>query len=309
MTRLEDAATPATTARHTDTPRAPLSVVVPTKNEERNLADCLACVAFADEVIVYDSYSDDSTLDLARAAGARVEQRVFDVFSVHKNWAIENIDFSHDWILWVDADERVTPELAAEIQEVIRAWRDDGPAGYYIARQNLFAGKWIKHGGMYPDYQLRLFRRGRARYEDRIVHEHMVVDGDSGYLKNHFVHHDYKGIERYLDRHNVYTSLEAVEVHRRLTGRGTEAIKADIRSKGPGRRRALKNFAYRHLPARSVCVFLYMYVFKMGFLDGRIGFRYCLLRAFHEYQISLKLTELKDPNSAMSTKYRAYLDR
>jgi glycosyltransferase involved in cell wall biosynthesis len=286
---------------------APLSVIIPTRNEQRNLADSLASVGFAAERIVFDSFSDDATVDIARAAGVPVVQRRFDVFSTHKNWAIDNIDLAHDWILLLDADERVTPELRAEIEAVV--YGAGVVNGYYIARQNLFAGKWIRHAGMYPDWQLRLFRRGRARYEDRLVHEHMVVDGPTGFLRNHLIHHDYKGIERYFDRHNVYSSLEAVEIHRSLTGRGRAEIRGNLFVPGPTRRRALKNFAYRYVPMRALAVFLYMYIVRLGFLDGRIGFRYCLLRASYEYQISLKLLELKDPGSAISERYEKYLTR
>ncbi len=287
----------------------PLSVLIPTLNEARNIANCLAAVAFAGERVVFDSHSTDETLEIARAAGARIVQREFDVFSRHKNWALDNIDFAHDWLLIVDADERVTPALAAEIAAAIAD--PDAADGYYIARQNLFQGKWIRHAGMYPDWQLRLFRRGKARYEDRIVHEHMVADGRTAFLGNHFIHHDFKGVERYFERHNHYTSLEAVEVHRMLQGKpgGDRAMTGDASSRGPKRRRALKNFAYRHLPMRAVLVFLYMYVWKLGFLDGRIGFRYCLIRAFHEYQISLKLIELGDAGSPMATKYKDDIER
>ncbi len=289
--------------------KLPLSVLIPTKNETRNIADCLASVAFAGERVVFDSCSTDDTREIAQAQGARIVQRAFDVFSRHKYWALDNIDFAYDWILIVDADERVPPELAEEIARVVA---DAGAAdGYYIARQNLFQGKWIRHAGMYPDWQLRLFRRGKARYEDRIVHEHMVVNGRTAFLRNHFVHHDFKGIERYFERHNHYTSLEAVEIHRMLAGRdsGQHVIAGDLAARGPQRRRAIKNFAYRHLPMRAFLVFLYMYVWKLGFLDGRIGFRYCLVRALHEYQVSLKLIELRDPNSPMSARYREYIGR
>ena len=287
----------------------PLSVLIPTRDEARNIADCLAAVAFADERIVFDSHSTDETLALARTAGARIVQREFDVFSRHKNWALDNIEFAHDWILIVDADERVTPELAAEIAATIRA--ADAADGYYIARQNLFQGKWIRRAGMYPDWQLRLFRRGKARYEDRIVHEHMVVDGRAAFLRHHFVHHDFKGIERYFERHNHYTSLEAVEIHRLLNALpgSDRVIAGDLSAPGPQRRRAIKHFAYRHLPGRAFLMFVYMYVWKLGFLDGRIGFRYCLIRAFHEYQISLKLLELRDADSSMASKYKDYITR
>lgn len=287
----------------------PLSVLIPTRDEARNIADCLAAVAFADERIVFDSHSTDETLPLARAAGARIVQREFDVFSRHKNWALDNIEFAHDWILIVDADERVTPELAAEIAATIRA--TDAADGYYIARRNLFQGKWIRRAGMYPDWQLRLFRRGKARYEDRIVHEHMVVDGRAAFFRHHFVHHDFKGIERYFERHNHYTSLESVEIHRMLNALpgSDRVIAGDLSASGPQRRRAIKHFAYRHLPGRAFLMFLYMYVWKLGFLDGRIGFRYCMIRAFHEYQISLKLLELRDADSPMASKYKDYITR
>ncbi len=286
-----------------------LSVLIPTLNEARNIVDCLAAVGFAAERIVFDSLSTDETLELASAAGAKIVQREFDVFSRHKNWALDNIDFAHDWVLIVDADERATAELAAEIAAVIAD--PDSADGYYIARQNIFQGKWIRHAGMYPDWQLRLFRRGRARYEDRIVHEHMVVEGRTGFLQNHFIHHDFKGVERYLERHNHYASLEAVEIHRMLRGApGAERVIAgDLSARGPARRRAIKHFAYRRLPLRPLLIFLYMYVWKLGFLDGRIGFRYCTLRAFYEYQVGLKLSELGELDSPMAQQYRADIER
>lgn len=285
----------------------PITVIIPTKNEERNLKDCLESVSFAAERIVFDSFSTDSTVEIARAYGARIVQREFDVFSTHKNWAMNNIAVEHDWTLLLDADERVTPELQ---QEIARVMADpDAVEGYYIARKNVFAGRWIRHCGMYPDRHLRLFRTGAAQYEERTVHEHMVVNGEVGYVRNHLLHHDYKGVERYIERHNHYSSLEAVEVHRMLRGRADATIEGDIWMRGPHRRRALKNFAYRYLPMRSLLVFIYMYVLRLGFMDGRIGFRYCLLRTFYEYQISLKLAELRDQGSPMAKDYRQYLGR
>ena len=139
---------------------------------------------------------------------------------VHKNRALDTLDFTHDWILFVDADECVTPALAGEIRDIVE---DRAPLPARTRRSpgtsragNLFQGKWIRHGGMYPDYQMRLLRRGRARYEDRIVHEHMVSDGPCGLLPQPLHPPRPQGIERYFGRHNHYTSLEAVEVHRML---------------------------------------------------------------------------------------------
>lgn len=286
--------------------KAPVSVLICTKNEERNLKSCLESLAWVAEVFVLDSFSDDDTVIIAGQAGARVVQRQFDNFSAHKNWALDHLDFAHEWILIVDADEWVSPALAREIAGAVS--RPGDLCGYYLARQNFFCGKWIRHGGWYPDYNLRLLRRGRGRYESRIVHEHVILDGPAGYLENPLIHQDYKGMERYFERHNVYSSLEAVEARRTLTLAPVGAsLPAWLWAKGPERRRFLKNLAYRFLPARSLGKFIWMYLIKLGFLDGRLGFRYCLLHTFYEYQVSLKLEELQDPDSPMAQKYRGLL--
>lgn len=286
-----------------DSFKTPISVLICTKNEERNLAACLDSVSWADDCIILDSYSDDATVNIAQERGIRVVQRKFENFSAHKNWALDHLDFKHDWILIVDADERVTPDLAREITTLVAG--SPPHHGYYLARQNWFAGVWIRHGGWYPNWNMRLLQRGRGRYEPRLVHEHILLDGPPGYLKNPLIHHDYKGIERYFDRHNVYSSLEAIEAYRTLTApHQPQGLPASLLAKGPERRRFLKNLAYRYLPARCLIKFIWMYFIKLGFLDGRMGFRFCLLHTFYEYQISLKLEELRDPNSPMSQKYK-----
>jgi len=287
--------------------RAPVSVLIPARDEERNLPACLASVAWADEAVVLDSGSTDSTPDIARLAGAALVERAFDGFAAHKNWALDNIGFRHPWVLILDADERVTAALAEEIQAAIA--RADGPVGYYIPRRTMFGGVWLRHGGVYPDYNLRLLRRTSGRYEDRLVHEHIVLDGPAGYLRNPLLHDDDKGIERFLERHNHYTTLEAVEIVRARKGRTGVTLAPSLAARGPARRRWLKNAAQRHLPCRPLFLFLYMYVLKAGFLDGRMGLRYCLLKMFFEYQIALKVRELGDPRSPLSVKYRAYLQQ
>lgn len=283
----------------------PVSVLVPTKNEEQNLEACLSCLARFDEVIVFDSYSTDRTIEVAEKCGARVVQRGFDNFSTHKNWALANIPFRNAWIFIVDADEQVESSLADEIFQVVIN-KNHINDGYFIPRKNMFAGVWIRHGGWYPDWQLRLFRRGMARCESRIVHEHMLLNGKAGYLTNHLLHHDYKGIERYFDRHNTYSSMEAVEIYRALKQLGDQSdqINPSIFSKGPERRRYLKLMACRYLPFRPLFKFFWMYIFRGGFLDGRIGFRFSLLHTFYEYQVSLKFEELRNPGSPLHQKYR-----
>ncbi len=290
-----------------DLNKPPVSVLVCTKNEARNLKACLESVAWAGDLVVLDSGSDDDTVNIARRLGARVVQRPFDNFSAHKNWALDNLDFAHDWVLILDADERVSPALAREIAAAVA--RPGEVCGYYLARQNFFCGKWIRHGGWFPDYNLRLLKLGRGRYESRLVHEHVLLDGPAGYLANPPAHDDYMGLERYFDRHNLYSSLEAVEAARiiRAAGQPARSLPAALRTRGPERRRFLKNLAYRYLPARALIKFLWMYLLRLGFLDGRLGFRYCLLHAFYEYQVSLKLEELRDLNSPISEKYRDLL--
>ena len=201
----------------------------------------------------------------------------------------------------------ITERLATEIKVAV-GQADNAFVGNYIARQTLFCGRWIRHGGVYPDYNLRLLRRGLGRFEDRLVHEHIILDGAAGYFKNHLIHVDDKGFERYVERHNHYTSLEAVEIVRLRKELGQANLGGDLSAPGPARRRWLKNIAQRWLPMRPLCVFLYMYVLKAGFLDGRIGLRYCLLKMFFEYQIEVKVRELHDPRSLLYRRYEAFLE-
>lgn len=289
------------------TEKVAVSVLIPTKNEAGVIAACIGRVAWADEIIVFDSESTDDTRRLAEAAGARVVTRPFDTFATHKNWALDHIDFRNDWVLIVDADEQVTSALRDDIAGAVADPR--GCVGFYVRRKNYFQGRWLRFLGMWPDWNMRLVRRGRARYEPRIVHEHMVVDGKAGYLDAPLVHYDYKGMERYIDRHNVYSSMEAVELYRaiRHPGQGGQ-IRPDWRRPGPARRRFLKTLAYRYVPARPIFVFVWMYVFRLGFLLGWVGFRYAALHMFYQYQIDLKYREILDPTSDMRRTYGRYFE-
>lgn len=277
--------------------KAPISVVIPTRNEENNLRGAIQSVAdWAAEVFVLDSFSDDATLSIAREMGARVAQRRFDNFARQKNWALDNLPLGVEWILFLDADERVPPALREEM--IAAAAKAQGYNGYYVARANHFMGQCLRHGGWAPDWNLRFFKHRLGRYEDRIVHEHVILTGRAGYLNTPLEHHDHKGLERYFDRHNVYSSMEAVELHRLLKDGGCSRLAPDLLRAGPQRRRWLKEFAYRRLPCRPLLKFVWAYLLKGGCLDGRIGFRYCVLQSFYEYQVSLKLIEIRsDPDS------------
>lgn len=281
---------------------APVSFIIPTRNEERNVREAiLSVIKWANEVFVLDSYSGDHTVEIAREMGVHVAQRRFDNFSAQKNWALDNLPLNNEWVFFLDADERVPDALRAEIANAIKPsnCRFDG---FYIARQNYFMGVAVRHGGWHPDRRLIFFKHSLGRYEDRIVHEHVVLNGRSGNLKYPLIHYnDNKGFHQYFERHNVYSTMEAIEAYRHLANNGLNGqLRAALLGAGPERRRALKQWAYRYLPCRPLFKFLWSYVLKRGFLDGRVGMRYCLLQSIYEYQISLKLLELRaDAESPM----------
>jgi len=285
-----------------------LSVLIFTKNEEKNIVDCIRSVDWADDIYVLDSISTDRTTMLAQEVGAKVIQRVFDDYSSNKDWAFKNIPFKHKFLLILDADMRVTDRLREEIAQVLDVSSDI--AGFYIPIKNYFNGKWLKHGGWYPNYHLKLFRKDKVRIENRLVHEHVIINGPIGYLKNDILHLDYRGIEHFINRHNIYSSMEAVEISRMIDNRVDDiSVKPNLFSRGPAKRRFVKNLAYKYLPARPLFKFIWMYILKLGFLDGVIGFHYSLLHAFYDYQISLKLKELQDKNSPLYEKYKEYLEQ
>lgn len=226
-----------------------LSVVLITLNEADNLPRTLASVGWAHEIVVVDSGSIDSTVQIAREAGARVFEEPWKGFGAQKNSAIGHA--TGDWILSLDADEEVSPELAAEIQSLLAG--NPAFATYRIPRLNHFLGRPLRHGGYWPDPKLRLFRRGAARFEDRAVHETVQASGPVGRLKNPLLHHCYPTLEDYIEHMNRYSSLGAAALV--AAGRAPRSLPALISS-------AVLN------PAAT---FLYNYFLRLGFLDGREG--------------------------------------
>lgn len=228
-----------------------LSIIIITKNEAHNIGDCLDSVAFADEWIVVDSGSTDETCTIARAKGAHVVQTEdWPGFGPQKNRALDLA--TKDWVLSIDADERVTPELAQEIQTLIQ----DGDGGqhavvdgYRIARLSNFCGRWIRHSGWWPDYVLRLIRRGKGRFTDSLVHESLQINGSTETLKGHFLHYPYGDMEALLVKVNRYSTAGAEMMHAK--GRKTGV---------PG------------IVGHSVWTFIRIYVMRRGFMDGKEGF-------------------------------------
>jgi glycosyltransferase involved in cell wall biosynthesis len=273
-----------------------ISILIPTLNEKRNIADCIASVAWSDDVVVVDSGSRDGTCEIARAAGGRVVDFKWNQqFPKKKNWTLDNVVWKHDWLLILDADERILPELAEEIRAELQNPRADG---YFINRRFIFLDQWIKHCGYYPSWNLRLFRHRLGRYErlhsadtssgDNEVHEHLELQGKTAYLKHDMLHYAYPDIATWVEKHNRYSSWEAhVEVEGALAHGAAGQIGLHL-----SRRRRLREWS-RRMPFRPTLRFLYSYVLKLGFLDGRAGYMFCRLIATYEMLNVYKAYELR----------------
>lgn len=243
--------------------RPRLSVVVISKNEEERLRGCLESVAWADELIVVDAESTDKTVQIAREFTDRVYVRPWPGFAAQKNFGLDQA--TGEWILSLDADEEVPRELREEIEAVLAG---GGCAGYRMPRRNLFWGRWIRHGGLYPDWQLRLFRRERGRFVERVVHESVQIQGDVGRLRGALVHRSYADVADFLARADRYSTLAAEEWARS----GRPVRPADLLLRPAGR-------------------FLAMYLVRAGFLDGWRGFLLAALYAYYVFIRSAKVWE------------------
>jgi glycosyltransferase involved in cell wall biosynthesis len=239
-----------------------LSVIVPTYNEAHNLRDCLESVRFADDIFVVDSFSTDGTPEIAREYTDHVVQHEYVHSAAQKNWAIPQV--KGDWILVVDADERVTPELRARIERIL----EEGTPfdGFYVRRMTVFFGKLIRHCGWDRDYLVRLWRNGKGRYEDLEVHADVIVDGRVGTIREHLIHDTYRSFAHYMEKFDRYSTLAANDLYRQ------------------GQRAGWVN-----LTLRPLWRFLRMYVVRLGFLDGKHGLVLCSLAAFNVFVKYAKL--------------------
>jgi glycosyltransferase involved in cell wall biosynthesis len=279
-----------------------ISVIVPVKDEEANLEACLQSVAWADEVFVVDSQSTDRTVEIAEQLGAKVVQFHYQgTWPKKKNWALENLPLRNEWIFIIDADERVTPELRDEMAEMIES---EKMSGFYINRKFMFLGRWIKHCGWYPNWNLRLFKHRLGRYEflgagsddlrtgDNEVHEHVLLKGAAGYSRQNLLHEDYRDLFHWLARHNRYSSWEASVYGNLRTDDSLETIDPTF-SGGPLQRRRFLKKIFVRMPFRPTLKFIAMYVLKLGFLDGLPGYYFCRLHSHHEFNIQAKEFELR----------------
>lgn len=275
----------------------PVSVIVAARNEARNLPRCLDSLRGAGEVYVIDSNSSDETAEIARSYGAKVVQ-----FHYHggwpkkRQWAMDTLPLAYDWVFLIDADEVLTPELAAEIRPAIR---NPDYEGFHVGLQMFFLGRRLVHGDA-GFYKLSLFRRGRGRFECRLaeqttsmcdmeVHEHVIVEGRTSRLKHPLLHHNVESLSRYIEKHNQYSNWEA-GVWLRGAGNSLE-LRPSLFGSQAQRRRWLRRKFFA-LPGSPLLFFLYKYVFRLGFLDGVPGLIYCGMQGIQFFHIKAKIYEL-----------------
>jgi glycosyltransferase involved in cell wall biosynthesis len=273
----------------------PYSVLILTHNEAHNVARCLDSLPPGCDAVVLDSGSTDGTLDIVRRYSVRLAERPFDSFAGQRNWAVDSLDFRHDWILHLDADECLTPALRDELEAVTT--RDEHSA-YLLANRLFFMGRWIRHASMYPHYQARLLKRGEARF-GQVGHGQILAEARRGVatMREPYDHHNFsRGVTDWVTRHNKYSSDEA----RRIVYGSAHGPRPAAPAAGSGResrQQRLKWLADR-IPGRPLVRFIYLYVLRLGFLDGRPGFDYCLLMAFYDFLTRLKARELRAADPA-----------
>jgi glycosyltransferase involved in cell wall biosynthesis len=285
-------------ARSVSTGRLPVSVIIAARNEEKNLPRCLEALRDVGEVYVIDSQSTDATPEIARSFGAKVVQFHYQGgWPKKRQWAIDTLPLEFEWILLVDADEALTPDLGEEIRHAIA---DGNGNGYFICLRMHFLGRVLRHGGA-SFWKLALFRRGKGRYECRLrdqdismadmeIHEHVVVEGPTSRLRNPLIHHNVESLSRYIQKHDEYSNWEARVL---LQGEhDSRDLPPSLFGTQAQRRRWLKKKLYA-LPGSPVLLFVYRYFLRLGFLDGVPGLIYCGFQAVQMFHTKAKIYELK----------------
>jgi glycosyltransferase involved in cell wall biosynthesis len=275
-----------------------ISVLILTKNEEQDLPGCLDSVAWSDDIHVFDSLSEDRTVEIARSRGAAVTQRGYGESKLafggdeaaHRNWGLRNIPFKHPWLFVIDADERMTPALIRAVNEA--AMSPGRYAAFRVRRRDFFLGTWLEHVQTSP-YYVRLFKPEKMRYE-RLINPVSIPDGPVADIAGYLDHYPFsKGIAHWIARHNGYSSFEAQQILRNREQGEPFSVLAALFERDFTRRRFHQKELFYRLPARPLVKFALLYLAKGGFLDGRAGLSYATLQAIYEYMIVLKTRELE----------------
>ena len=267
------------------------SIFILTHNEETEIAACIESALQSDDIVVVDSFSSDRTIEIAQRYPVRIVQHAFESHGKQRTWMLDSVPVKHEWVYLLEADERLTPEL---FEECLQTIQNPQHVGYYVAERVMFMNTWIRRSTQYPRYQMRLFHKDQVRFIDYGHTEREVVNGSTGFLKETYPHYTSgKGFSRWIDKHNRYSTNEAIETLRQLENGRIDWKNLVWGHSEVERRRALKDLSLR-LPFRPLIRFIYMYFLLGGILDGRAGFTWCVLQAFYEYLILLKVWEIQN---------------
>lgn len=275
---------------------ADLTIVILTKNEEQNLKKCIKSFQnVANRVVVIDSYSTDNTVELAKTLGAEVYEHPFENHAAQFNWALDNINLSTQWVMKVDADEEFTPELAEEIKTRLDKLSQN-VNGVILRRRVYFMGRWLKHGGKYPELLLRIFRVGHGMSEMKMMDEHLIVtDGEVVTFKHDFSDNNNKSLEWWINKHNWYSNKEVLDQQMKADENNREESVSETATSFQAKlKRFVKNRGYYSLPKffRAHMYYVYRYYFRLGFLDGQEGKIYTFLQAYwYRYLVDAKMYE------------------
>ena len=271
-----------------------IDVMIIAYNEALNLPRTLRSLGgWTNKVFVVDSGSTDETTEIARSFGAEVVHHDWEGYARQKNWALENLPFESGWILILDADEVITDDLQKRLVEIASKPTQEVPEnGFFINRITYFLDRPIRHCGYFPNWNLRFFKKGTGVYEDREVHEHVIIPGPVGYITEPMIHDDRRGLEHYYAKHNRYSTLEARAIYHEMINGPPPGEMANLTGEAR-RRRWLKRRIMPYVPLPALWRFLYMYVFRMGVLDGRTGLEFCRFIASYDALVALKLRVLR----------------
>ncbi len=273
-----------------------ISIYILTYNEEVDIADCIeSVIALSDDVIVVDSFSRDKTIEIASRYPVQIVQHKFESHGQQRTWMLKTIPTKYQWVYILEADERMTPELFAEC---VAASQRQEAIGYYVAERVMFMGQWIRRSTQYPRYQMRLFEKDKVWFTDYGHTEREVCSGSVSFLKETYPHYTCsKGLSRWIEKHNRYSTDEAKETVHQLAQGAVSWKQLFWGQSEVERRRALKDLSLR-IPLRPLVRWFYMYFILGGILDGKAGFAWCTLQAFYEYLILLKVEELRHNQSS-----------
>ena len=278
--------------------KVPISVIILTYNEEKNIEECLKSLqGWAGEIFVVDSGSSDKTLEIAKKYTNKIYQHPFETQAKQFNWALDNLPIITRWIMRLDADEMVTSELANEICGILPGLPPD-ITGLYVKRRVYFMGKWIKHGGYYPIWLLRIWRKGKAKIEERFMDEHVVLfEGKTAQLRNDIEEKNKKDLTSWIEKHNSYATREAkdmIDIEQRVSI--VDNVEPSFFGSQEQRKRWIKENIYSKMPffIRPFLYFIYRYFFRVGFIDGKEGLIFHFLQGFwYRFLVDAKIYEYR----------------